>query len=63
VTAGERPYKNARLDIPSPRDATVMAYSKWQQSNVVDEALKEEFRKARNATIEDGLDLEQVYED
>jgi hypothetical protein len=63
VTAGERPHENARLDIPGPRDAAVMAYNEWQQSNVVDEALKEEFRKACNATLEDGLDLEQVYED
>jgi hypothetical protein len=63
VTAGKEPGEIARLDIPGPRDAAVMAYSEWQQSNVVDEALKEEFRKACNATLEDGLDLEQVYED
>ena len=52
-----------RLDIPGPRDAAVIAYSEWKQSNVIDEALKEEFRKACNATLDDGLDLEQVYED
>ena len=52
-----------RLDIPGPRDAAVIAYSEWQQSNVIDKALKEEFRKACNATLDDGLDLEQVYED
>jgi hypothetical protein len=63
VTAGKETGEIARLDIPGPRDAAVMAYSDWQQSNVVDEALKEEFRKACNATLEDGLDLEQVYED
>lgn len=51
------------LDIPGPRDAAVIAYSEWQQSNVMDEALKDEFRKACVATLEDGLDLEQVYED
>jgi hypothetical protein len=63
VTAGKHPQESARLEIPGPRDAAVIAYSEWQQSNVVDEALKEEFRKACNATLEDGLDLEQVYED
>jgi hypothetical protein len=52
-----------RLDIPGPRDAAVIAYSEWQQSNVVDDALKGEFQKACDATLEDGLDLEQVYED
>jgi hypothetical protein len=63
VTAGKQPQESARLEIPGPRDAAVIAYSEWQQSNVVDEALKEEFRKSCNATLEDLLDLEQVYED
>jgi hypothetical protein len=61
--AQKQPAETLRLDIPGPRDAAVIAYSQWQQSNVVDEALKEEFQKACNATLEDGLDLEQVYED
>ncbi|PSN58574.1 hypothetical protein BS50DRAFT_566671 [Corynespora cassiicola Philippines] len=51
------------LEIPGPRDVAVIAYSEWQQSNVVDEALKTEFRKACDATLQDGLDLEQVHED
>lgn len=38
-------------------------YSEWQQSNVVDEALKTEFQKACDVALDDGLDLEQVYED
>ena len=63
ATAGKEPREIARLDIPSPRDAVVTAYSEWQQSNVVDKVLKEEFWKACNATLEDVLDLEQVYED
>lgn len=33
------------LEIPGPRDMAVKAYSEWQQSNVVDEVLKAEFRK------------------
>jgi hypothetical protein len=63
TTAQNQPAETLRLDIPGPRDAAVIAYSEWQQSNVVDEALKEEFQKACDATLEDGLDLEQVYED
>jgi hypothetical protein len=63
ATASKQRSQRFDLDIPGPRDAAVIAYSEWQQSNVVDETLKEEFRKACVATIEDGLDLEQVYED
>ncbi|KAF1951657.1 hypothetical protein CC80DRAFT_597128 [Byssothecium circinans] len=63
ATTANQHLKNLDLDIPGPRDAAVIAYSEWQQSNVVDEALKDEFRKACVATLEDGLDLEQVYED
>jgi hypothetical protein len=63
VTALKQRSQSLDLEIPGPRDAAVIAYSEWQQSNVVDETLKEEFRKACVATIEDGLDLEHVYED
>jgi hypothetical protein len=41
----------------------VKEYGEWQQSNVVDEALKAEFQKACEVTLQDGLDLEQVHED
>jgi hypothetical protein len=51
------------MDIPGPRDAAVIAYSESQQSNVVVEKLKEGFQKVCNVTLQDGLDLEQVYED
>lgn len=51
------------LDIPGPRDAAVKAYCEWQQSNILDERLKYEFCKAYITTLDDGLDLEQVYED
>jgi hypothetical protein len=63
ATAQKQTPENPRLDIPGPRDAAVIAYSEWQQSNVVNDALKEEFQKACDATLEDGLDLEQIYED
>jgi hypothetical protein len=48
----QRPW-SLDLDIAGPRDAAVIADSEWQQSNVVDEALKDEFRKPYVATLED----------
>ncbi|KAJ5475378.1 hypothetical protein N7539_008444 [Penicillium diatomitis] len=51
------------LEIPGLRDLAVAEYSDWQQSQVDDEKLKAEFRKARDATLEDGLDFMQVHED
>jgi hypothetical protein len=50
------------LDIPGSRDAAVRRYSVWQQSNVDDQGLKEEYQKACNIILGDGLDLEQVSE-
>ncbi|KAK2794195.1 hypothetical protein FQN50_009940 [Emmonsiellopsis sp. PD_5] len=58
------PSLNACLiKIPGPRDIAVRRYSKWQESNVVDETLKADFRNACDIAIENGLDLEQVYKD
>ncbi|OQD86925.1 hypothetical protein PENSOL_c082G05414 [Penicillium solitum] len=44
------PGKNAPgfLEIPGLRDFAVTEYSEWQQSQVSDEKLKAEFRKARD---------------
>jgi hypothetical protein len=47
------------LDIPDHQDLVMKAYREWQQSNVVDEALKAEFRKACEVTLQSGLDSEQ----
>lgn len=58
-----RPSSVVLLDIPGPRDVAVKLYSEWQQSNVVDEGLKTEFQKACDVSLNDGLDLEQIYED
>ena len=49
--------------IPGPRDLAVKSYSEWQESNVFDEMLKADFRKACEVAIAHGLDLEQVYKD
>lgn len=58
-----RPRGNVCLDIPGPWDLAVKEYTEWQRSNVVDEKLKAEFSKACEVVLEDGMGLEQVYED
>jgi hypothetical protein len=52
-----------QLRIPGLRDVAVTDYCVWQQSQVRHESLKAEFRKARDAVLLEGLDLEQVHED
>jgi hypothetical protein len=51
------------LDIPGLRDTAVREYSEWQQSRVGDKLLKDEFQKACDAILMEGLDLELVHED
>jgi hypothetical protein len=58
-----RPCGNVCLAIPGPWDLAVKEYTEWQQSNVVDEKLKAEFSRACEVVLEDGMGLEQVYED
>lgn len=58
-----QPSCHFALEVRGPRDVAVKLYSEWQQSNVVDEELKEEFRRACEETLREGLDLEQLYED
>jgi hypothetical protein len=59
----ERIVGSVSLDIPGPRDLAVLAYSDWQQSNVVDEAQKNEYQKACDFVLREMLDLEQVHDD
>jgi hypothetical protein len=58
-----KPSSVEHLDIPGLRDVAVQEYSEWQQSKVQDGMLKGEFRRARDAVLMEGLDLEQVHED
>lgn len=44
-------------------DVAVTEYSAWQQSQVRHESFKNEFRRARDAVLAEGLDLEQVHEE
>ncbi|EMD96376.1 hypothetical protein COCC4DRAFT_155192 [Bipolaris maydis ATCC 48331] len=59
----ERASRRVDLGIPGPRDLAVVAYSRWQQSNVADEAQKMEYQKACDITLQEMLDLEQLHED
>jgi hypothetical protein len=60
TTIQVQPQAREKLKIRGPRDIAVRAYCEWQESNVVDENLKANFRKARNVAITNGYDLEQV---
>jgi hypothetical protein len=51
------------LDIPGLTDVTVKVYGKWQESNITKDSLKTAFRQAFDVMLENGLDLEQIYED
>jgi hypothetical protein len=51
------------LIIDGPRDLAVREYSAWQETNVVDDNLKAQFRQACDVTLASGLDLKQIHED
>jgi hypothetical protein len=51
-----------RLNIPGPRDEAVEEYCTWQKSQVKKPALKVEYQKACDVILEDGIDLEQIYQ-
>jgi hypothetical protein len=51
------------LIIDGPRDLAVREYSAWQETNVIDDILKAQFRQACDVTLANGLDLEQIHED
>ncbi|KAJ5728932.1 uncharacterized protein N7483_003440 [Penicillium malachiteum] len=44
-------------------DVAVDEYTEWQQSRVSNEAVRGNINKARNVTLENCLDLMQIYED
>ena len=60
ITTQFQPPAREKLKIRGPRDTAVRVYCEWQESNVVDEDLKANFRKARDLAISNGYDLEQV---
>ncbi|EEA21493.1 conserved hypothetical protein [Talaromyces marneffei ATCC 18224] len=50
-----------RLEIPGPRDIALRNYSEWYVSNVDDYELKNDYRKACQVALENGLDLQQIF--
>ncbi|KAH7363608.1 hypothetical protein B0T11DRAFT_354015, partial [Plectosphaerella cucumerina] len=58
----QRPELEA-LDIPGMRDDAVIEYCAWHCTKVRRQQLREQYRLARDLTLEAGLDLELVYED
>lgn len=54
--------KPLRLNMTGLRDANVQAYCDWQQSQVGNESWKDEFRKACDVALNDGLDLDLIDE-
>lgn len=54
------PIKPLRLNITGLCDANVQAYCDWQQSQVGNESWKDEFRKACDVALNDGLDLDWI---
>jgi hypothetical protein len=50
-----------RLNIPGPRDVALKNYSEWHASNVDDYDLKNDYRKACEVALENGLDLQQIF--
>ncbi|KAI1839960.1 hypothetical protein JX266_013829 [Neoarthrinium moseri] len=49
--------------LPGLRDTVGAVYRDYQRSQVGTEALKDEFSKAWDLTLEHGYDLEQLYEE
>jgi hypothetical protein len=49
--------------VDSLLDIAVVEYTEWQQSRVRNETFRENINKARDVTIENCLDLMQIYED
>lgn len=53
---------STNLGIRGPLDEAVQRYCSWLSSKVTREALKTEYRKVCDITLDEGLDLELVYE-
>ncbi|KAJ0418357.1 hypothetical protein BJY00DRAFT_185948 [Aspergillus carlsbadensis] len=55
------PSKKPRIS--GPRDVAVKKYCAWQELQVTDKTLKADWRKARDITLSNGLDLDLVEGD
>ncbi|KAH6717350.1 hypothetical protein BKA61DRAFT_321910 [Leptodontidium sp. MPI-SDFR-AT-0119] len=51
------------LEIPGQLDVAVRKYSEWQCTRVTNKSLKMEYQKVYHITLDEGLDLELIYEE
>ena len=56
------PARNDSIDIPGLLDVAVEEFTNWHLSRVSAEIFKENIRKARVVTLENCLDLKQIYD-
>ena len=61
--ASPRTSPNKTIEIPGPLEVAVEEYTAWQLSRVSTESFRENVRKARDVTLENCLDLKQIYYD
>lgn len=52
-----------RLEIPGKRDVATREYFAWQEEQGKGEEQKAHYRKAFNYLIEEGIDIELIYQD
>ena len=58
----QKPAQNDSIDIPGLLDVAVEECTNWHLSRVSAEIFKENIRKARDVTLENFLDLKQIYD-
>jgi hypothetical protein len=51
------------LNIPGLRNVAVKQYTAWHEANVEDDALKAQFRQARDVALANRLDLKLIHND
>lgn len=52
-----------RLDISGKRDVVIGEYCTWQQKQVASKEQKEDYQRAFDYLLDEGLDLELIYQD
>ncbi|KAF7136924.1 hypothetical protein CNMCM5793_006586 [Aspergillus hiratsukae] len=58
-----RTSSSCAIDIPGPLEVAMEEYTVWQLSRVSADTFRENVRKARDVTLENCLDLKQIYYD
>lgn len=58
-----RPDYSERIIVHRLLDVAIEEYTEWQQSRVSNESFRDSINKAHDVTLENRLDLMQIYED